>query len=103
MSKYQDLQTNDSESPRRHSPHKRLVNAVLAQTADDLRALHLRLKEHRFPQQHMIDAAQWVMGDEERPFSFVWCCIVMGRDPGITRKKMLAGINVQRILDAMRP
>lgn len=102
MSKYQDLQTNDSEMPRRHSPHMRLVNAVLAQAADDLRSLRERLKERRYPQQHMIDAAQWVMADEDRPFSFFWCCTVMGRDPGVTRKKMLAGLNVQRILDAMR-
>jgi hypothetical protein len=103
MSKYQDLQTNDSESPRRHSPRKRLVNAVLAQTADDLRSLRERLKDRRYPQQYMIDAAQWVLADEDRPFSFAWCCTIMDRDPAITRKKMLAGINVQRILDAMRP
>lgn len=103
MSKYQDLQITDSETPRRHSPHKRVVNAVLAQAADDIRALRERLKERRYPMQYMIDAAQWVMSDEDRPFSFVWCCTIMDRDSGVTRKKMLDGINVQRILDVMRP
>lgn len=102
MSKYQDLQINDSERRRPHSPYKRLVNAVLAQSADDLRALRERLRDRRFPQQYMLDAAQWVMSDEDRPFSFVWCCTIMDRDPGVTRKKMLGGVNVQRLLDAMR-
>ena len=92
----------ESEQSTQQSPYKRVVNAVLMQAADDLRAMQNRLRERRFPQPHMIEAALWVESDEDRPFSFVWCCDIVGRDSGVTRKKMLGPINMQRLKEAMR-
>lgn len=92
----------ESEQSTQHTPYKRVVNAVLMQAADDLRSLQSRLRERRFPMPHMIEAALWVESDEDRTFSFVWCCDIVGRDPGVTRKKMLGPINMYKLKEAMR-
>lgn len=102
MHSYEDFQSSDSERRLPHTPYRRVVNAVLMQAADDLRYLRIRLQDRRYPQPHMMDAALWVESDDMRPFSFRWCCDMVGRDPGDTRKKMLQGINVQRLKEVMK-
>lgn len=103
MRNYEAFQSSDSELPKSHSPYMRVVNAVLAQAADDIRYLRERLKERRYPMSHMVDAAMWAASDEDREFSFAWCCTMVGRDPGVTRKKMLGPINVETLKEAMKP
>jgi len=100
--RYEYFQSHDSERPFRHSPYLRVVNAVLMQAADDIRYLRAKLHERRYPQPHMVEAALWAASDEDRPFSFVWCCDMVGRDPGVTRSKMLGTINVEKLKEAMR-
>jgi hypothetical protein len=50
----------------------------------------------------MVDAVLWVESDDKLPFTFEWCCELIGRDPDATRKKMLQGINVKRLKEVMR-
>lgn len=102
MHNYDQFQSTDSERPAPRNPYRRIVNAVLMQAADDLRYLRARLQSRRYPQPHMMEAALWVASDADRPFSFVWCCDMVGRDPGVTRKKMLQGVNVQKLKEAMK-
>lgn len=102
MRSYDDFKSNGSSRPATQNPHLRVVNAVLMQAADDLRNLRERLKTRRYPQQHMVEAAMWVDSDDIRPFSYRWCCDMVGRDPDVTRPKMLQCINVQRLKEAMQ-
>lgn len=102
MHSHEEFQTHDSERPAPHNPHRRVVNAVLMQAADDIRYLRERLRARKYPQPHMVDAALWVESNDNHPFSFNWCCEIVGRDPGVTRKKMLQEINMPRLKEAMR-
>jgi hypothetical protein len=102
MRTYDELQTSDSVLRARYTPQKRLVAAVLLQAADDLRLLRERLRAMRFPHPFMVDAVLWVESDDKLPFTFEWCCELIGRDPDATRKKMLQGINVKRLKEVMR-
>ncbi len=102
MRNYEMFQPHEPEPSPPHSPYLRLVNAVLAQAADDINVLRARLKEHRYPMPHMVDAALWAASDEDRPFSFSWCCDMVGRDPGVTRRKMLGTINIKKLREATK-
>jgi hypothetical protein len=59
---------------------QRLCGAVLVQAIEDLRCGSSRRRE---------EAVQWIEDDSKAQFSFVFCCLMLDRNPEETRRFLL--------------
>lgn len=71
-------------------PEMALVAAVLYQAAKDAR-IRFSKDEYGIKYSPREKALRWVEDEDKRPFSFNWCCTVLGLSPEWARKKIVAG------------
>lgn len=75
------------------TPARRLVAALLLWTARDISGFAARQRKNpgAMPEKHEREAIAWVTDDRNTaPFSFRWCCDVLGTEECHIRKTFMA-------------
>lgn len=83
--------------PSEPDPEHRLVWAVLS---DAIRCA--KAPPQSLVTRHQCEAEWWFESSSILPFSFLWCCEILGQDPGAIRRG-LATMPVQKKIGRTRP